>query len=78
MKFYDLTFPRKEAKRAAVKRHGWDGGKRREEGKDRRGNNEENCPALSRCSLGRDDGQKEGPFAQIRLALSTRDRERYT
>ena len=25
MKFYDLTFPRKEAKRAAVKRHGWDG-----------------------------------------------------
>ena len=26
------------------------------------------------CSLGRDDGQKEGPFAQIRLTLSTRDR----
>ena len=69
MKFYDLTFPRKEAKRAAVKRHGWDG-----MGRD--GEREivlRSLPLPLLYSLGR-DGQKEGPFAQIRLT----PRERYT
>ena len=65
MKFYDLTFPRKEAKRAAVKRHGWGGGK------DRRGNNEENCPALLGGTMGREKGHSRKLDS---LSPSTRER----
>ena len=75
MKFYDLTFPRKEAKRAAVKRHGWDRGRRREEGKDRRGTTGRIVLLSLAALLGGTMGRKKGHSRKLdSLPLSTRDR----